>query len=122
MESKLAALKARARKALHGAFSYEARYKDDTLNAAVPVKARWHNRIVLLGDYQDGGYANIIDGIERVIFDRDELAKAGITPIETGTVTILDHNLDVMAVLTLDSREPYVGPVEEKWQVKRDDR
>lgn len=116
----LAAIKAKARKAVHAAFSYAATYHDASLDAAVDVKVRWHNRLVLMGDYDQSGYANVIDGIERIIFDRDELAKLGITPIRGGEVIITDEGMN-QTTLFLDSREKYVGPLEEKWMVARED-
>lgn len=114
-----AAIKARARKAVHAAFSYSATYIDDTLDTAVAVDVRWHNRLVLLGDYQDGGYASVIDGIEKVIFDREQLAEKGLTPRRNGIVVIMEPGFD-STTLYLDTRENYVGPIEEKWMVKRD--
>jgi hypothetical protein len=117
---RLAAVKAKARKAVHAAFSYSATYKDGTLDAAVPVDVRWHNRLVMLGDYDGAGYANVIDGIERIIFDRDQLGTLGITPRRGGVVVITENGMDNTS-LTLDTREKHVGPLEEKWVVTRDD-
>lgn len=116
----LAAIKAKARKAVHAAFSYSATYMDGTLDAAVPVKVRWHNRLVLMGDYDQSGYASVIDGIERIIFDRSELSALGIEPMRGGVVVITDEGMN-STTLTLDVREKYVGPLEEKWQVVRND-
>lgn len=116
----LAQIKAKARKAVHAAFSYSATYKDGTLDAAVPVRVRWHNRLVMLGDYDQSGYANVIDGIERVIFDRSELATLGIEPVRGGVVTITDEGMNNTR-LVLDTCEKHVGPLEEKWMVARED-
>lgn len=118
--ARLAEIKAKARKAVHAAFSYSASYFDDTLNAAVHVDVRWHNRIVMQGDYDQSGYAQIIDGIERIIFDRDQLGTLGIAPRRGGKVTITEPQMPV-TVLILDVREKHVGPLEEKWIVVRDD-
>lgn len=113
-----AEIKARARKAVHAAFSYSATYQDGSLDAAVPVSVRWHNRLVMLGDYQDGGYANVVDGIEKVIFNREELLALGISPRRTGVVTITEPGFN-NTQLILDVLEKYVGPVEETWMVVR---
>lgn len=113
-----AQIKARARKAVHAAFAYRATYKDSTVDTPVIINARWHNKLVLMGDYQDNGYANIIEGIEKVIFDRDEMAAVGITPRQGGVVTIIEPDFGDV-ILELDQRDPYVGPVEEKWSVAR---
>lgn len=115
-----AAIKAKMRKAVHAAFSYSATYKDGTLDAAVEVQVRWHNRLVMLGDYDSSGYANVIDGIERIIFDRDELGTLGVTPRRGGKVVITEEGMN-NTELTLDSREKNVGPLEEKWVVTRED-
>lgn len=117
---RLAAIKAKARKAVHAAFSYSATYQDGTLDAAVGVQVRWHNRLVMLGDYDSSGYANIIDGIERIIFDRDELGSLGLTPRRGGKVVIIEEGMN-STTLTLDSKEKNVGPLEEKWVVVRED-
>lgn len=118
--ARLAEIKAKARKAVHAAFSYAATYQDDTLDAAVDVDVRWHNRLVMTGDYDSSGYANIIDGIERIIFDRDQLGTLGVTPVRGGKVTLTEAGMNG-TVLILDSKEKKVGPLEEKWVVVRDD-
>ena len=73
-----AAIKANARRAVHAAFAYSATYQDSSLDAAVDITVRWHNRLVLLGDFQDSGYSNVVDGIERIIFNLEELATVKI--------------------------------------------
>lgn len=117
---RLAEIKAKARKAVHAAFSYDALYKDPSLDAAVPLSVRWHNRIVMHGDYDQSGYANIIDGIEKVIFDRDELTKLGVTPMRGATLRLTEGGMNNTR-LVLDVREKNVGPLEEKWTVVRED-
>ncbi|QJI52237.1 hypothetical protein [Cronobacter phage JC01] len=116
--SRIAEVKAKARRAVHSAFRLDATYQDASLDAAVPVTVRWHNRIVIQGDYDSSGYANIIDGIERIIFNREELDALGIDPRSGGVLVITEPGFD-NAVLYLDAREPMVGPIEEKWWVKR---
>lgn len=127
---RFAELKAKARKAVHTAFAYSATYKDSSLDTAVTITARWHNKLVLLGDFQDSGYASVVDGIERIIFNLDELAEVvvtkggvestGLIPRKGGVVTITDVGFD-NAELILDVQEPRVGPLEDKWQVRRGD-
>lgn len=117
---RLAEIKAKARKAVHAAFRYDALYKDPSLNAAVPVSVRWHNRLVMHGDYDQSGYANIIDGIEKVIFMRDELETIGLTPVRGATLVLTEKGMNDTR-LVLDVREKSVGPLEEKWTVVRED-
>lgn len=120
--------KAKARKAVHAAFSYAATYQDNTLDAPVPVSVRWHSKMVVLGDFQDSGYASVIEGIQKIIFMRDELEAIsyvkngvelyGIVPRPHGVVTITEPGFG-LPQFSLEVQEEFVGPLEEKWQVKR---
>lgn len=125
-----AAIKANARRAVHAAFAYSATYQDSSLDAAVDITVRWHNRLVLLGDFQDSGYSNVVDGIERIIFNLEELATVkimvdgieseGLTPRKNAVIKITDVGFEGTELI-LEAREPKVGPIEEKWQVIRGD-
>lgn len=115
---RFAAIKAQARRAVHTAFSFDATYQDRSLTDAVPITVRWHNRLVIQGDYDSSGYANVIDGIERVIFNREELATLGIKPVQNAVIIITEEGYEG-TTLFLDQKEAHVGPVEEKWWVKR---
>lgn len=79
MASNFAAIKAKARRDVHASLSVSALYQDYTLDAPVPLSVRWHNKIARFGDVLDAGYAEMIEGVERIIFMRDELSLAGIT-------------------------------------------
>ncbi len=91
-------------------------YEDPARPGLVALKVRWHSRIAIMGDSADAGYANIIDGVNRVIFDRDELAEKGVELTRNGRITFAHPQL-VGTVLILAEREPYEGPVQEIWQV-----
>lgn len=114
--SQITELRTRARRDIHGAFSVAAVYSDDTLDEPVPVSVRWHHRIDRFGDLDAGGYAEVVDGVERLIFDRDELAEKGLQLRRHGLVTLTETGWSGIA-LRLDTREPYDGPVEEIWGV-----
>jgi hypothetical protein len=128
MAGNFAEQKAKARRAVHAAFAYSATYQDASLDTPVPVTVRWHNKLVIMGDFQESGYANVVEGIERIIFNREELELVeyqnngvdlqGLEIRPRGWVVITDPGFEntklVMAV-----REPHVGPIEEKWQVTR---
>ena len=114
--SRITELKARARRDIHGAFCVPAQYTDETLTEPVDVTVRWHHRIDRFGDLDSGGYAEVVDGIERLIFNRDELAEKGVQLRRRGAVTLTEPEW-AGAVLRLDTREPYDGPVEEIWGV-----
>lgn len=128
MAGNFAEQKAKARRAVHAAFAYSATYQDGSLDTPVPVTVRWHNKLVIMGDFQESGYANIVEGIESIIFNREELelveytnnglALQGLLVNPHGVVTITEPGFD-NAQLILAVREPHVGPIEEKWKVTR---
>lgn len=119
MPSNFAAIKAKARRDVHASLSVSARYESYSQEVVFGgLSVRWHNKQQLVGDMDSGGYAQIIDGIERIIFMRDELASAGITLEEGDTVVITAEGFDNVALI-LKTQEPVVGPVEVIWQVAR---
>jgi hypothetical protein len=106
-------VKARTRRVVHNTFGGDAKYMDST-QPEIALTVRWHNKIQVGGDLESGGYAETIEGIERVIFDREELMAKGVTLRNNGTVIMADGT-----VLTLGTQEPIVGPIEVIWQVAR---
>lgn len=118
MASNFAAIKAKARRDVHASFSVSATYQDYSLDTPVPLSVRWHNKIARFGDLLDGGYAEVVEGIERIIFMRDEVEAAGLILRESGFVTITAEGYE-NAVLVLAAQEPKVGPVEVIWMVSR---
>lgn len=113
-------IKAASRRVVHGALSVPCTYTGpDTGAATVEITARLHDRIMVGG--QGGGeqgYATIIEGVTRCIFNREDLTAAGITLQKRGRITFPDYNgqgLDMVAIL--DARDSYDGPVTEKWSV-----
>lgn len=107
-------LKARTRRIVHTTFAGSATYKDNSLIAPVGLNVRWHNKIQLVGALEEG-YAETIEGIERIIFDRDELALKQVNLVHKGQVVMEDGTR-----LRLETQEPIVGPVEVIWQVARE--
>ena len=105
-------VKARTRRAVHDTFGGDAKYFD-SMQPEIALVVRWHNKIQVGGDL-DGGYAETIEGIERVVFDREELAAKGVTLRNNGMVIMADGTR-----LTLGTQEPIVGPIEVVWQVAR---
>lgn len=110
--SQVAAMRKVTQKVL-GALAY---YEDLVNPGLVALQVRWHSRVAVTGDLADVGYANIIDGVNRIIFDRDELAEKGVELARGGKITFSSEHL-VGTVLILGEREPHKGPVEEIWQV-----
>ncbi|HGE7063275.1 TPA: hypothetical protein ACGCAJ_004704, partial [Serratia marcescens] len=75
MASNFAAVKAKARRDVHASLSVSARYESYTGEVVDDLSVRWHNKQALLGDIENGGYASVIEGIERIIFMRAELQE-----------------------------------------------
>lgn len=119
MASNFAAIKAKARRDVHASLSVSARYESYSQETvANGLSVRWHNKQQLLGDLDSGGYAQFIDGIERIIFMQDELQTRGIV-LEEGDVIIITAEGFGNIGLVLKTQEPVVGPVEVIWQVSR---
>lgn len=111
-----AELKSQARQALHDALAVSAQYMDDDLVMPVDITVRWHNKIDRFGDLESGGYPEVVDGINRMIFNIPELTEKGLQLHAGGEVTITAPGFN-NAVLVLASMEPRVGPIEEIWMV-----
>lgn len=119
MAKNFAAIKAKARRDVHRAFGVAASHTDIVSGVLTEgLSVRWHNKQVLLGDLQDSGYASVIEGIERVIFERAELAQKNIN-LKTGDIITITAEGFENARLTIREREPIVGPIEVKWWVSR---
>lgn len=116
MAFNFSACKALARRTVHSYLSVGALYAHSTLAEPVELRVRWHNKIARYGDLEDGGYAEVVEGINRVIFDADELNKKGVVLMKGAHVTLTDPEFN-NAVLVLDTAEPRVGPIEIIWGV-----
>lgn len=114
-----AAIKAKARRDIHDRLSVAAQHADYLSGVLTDISVRWHNKQVLLGDLQDSGYASVIEGIEKIIFLRSELATLGVN-LKTGDRVIITAEGFENAELTLVAQSPIVGPVEVIWQVARE--
>jgi hypothetical protein len=108
----LADLKRQARKVVHDTMSVPAVYENPALPGSVDLRVRWHNKIAINGDLVEAGYAEMIEGINRVIFEKAELDEKGVNLARGHKLTVWDGT-----VLMLDSQEPAVGPVTVIWRV-----
>lgn len=120
-----AAAKAIARQAVHDTLGVRAFYSDDSVNN-VEIKARWHNRISKsFGDLDGAGYSEIIEGIDRIIFNRvyvegeSSVVDAQGFPLQLKRAGLVEFEMLPGAVFELDTMEPITGPVEEVWMVSR---
>lgn len=103
-----------ARRAVHDALAGAAFYTDDTLAAPVALAVRWHNRQIVDGG--GDGFAAVVEGLNRLIFDADELAAKGVTLRRNGLVTLVDY---ADMVVGLDILRPSDGPIGVVWDVVR---
>lgn len=121
-----ASLKASTRRAVHDTFKVNALYQDAFMSQPLAVSVRWHNKIGVVGQDTNDGYAEVIEGVDRLIFNREELQRlAHVTdnnqplyPTKGGKVKLTDPLFNG-AVLVLDTKEPTTGPVDEVWNVTR---
>lgn len=129
----LAEIKARTRRAIHGRLAVPALYYpngslDDPADPPVEgITVRWHNKIDTTGDL-DGSYGSVIEGIDRLIFLRSNIADvnaarvladpdAELISLRRGALVEIAGYQD--ALFHLDSEEPADGPEEIAWVVAR---
>lgn len=113
-------LKAQARAALHGAMAVPASYSYDgdtfptaeQLDAGLKLTARWHMKMKISGERSSDDVA-FLEGVNRLIFNADELAALGLTLEQNGEVTIPGY----AKTLRLDQREDDDGPANVYWSV-----
>lgn len=130
----LADIKAKARRAIHGKLAVAATlidedhptgliFADDYTGPGLAV--RYHNKIDRNGDL-DGDYAEIIDGIDRLVFNDENLAAVSAALEDNGEAPLVLARAAVVTIpeykglrFTLDSQEPPDGPLEVIWVVAR---
>lgn len=114
MRFDFAAAKAQARRVVHDTLAVQAFFKDTPTSAEQEITARYHSKLVQQGTI-DGEGAQILEGADQVVFNRELLAELGITPVRGSVVRFPAYDL----TLSLDLRKPYEGPIEEIWEVTR---
>lgn len=122
----LADIKARARRAIHGRLAVAARLVDDAHPEGVDgLTVRYHNKLARNGDL-NGDYAEIIEGIERLIFLDENVAEVSAAQVAAGECPlVLSRGAEITIAgykgitLVLDSQEPPDGPAETAWVVAR---
>ena len=123
--------KSLVRRTVHKTFGVLAFYKDSSLSTPVEISARWHNKIERMGDLENQGYAEIIQGIDRVIFDVADARRIGIKRNGEVSFPELSAGLGVSLggvlggensgppAFVLNTCEPSSGPDQEVWLVTR---
>lgn len=124
-------VKATARRAVHNTLAVQAYYQDASMSAPIPVKARYHTKLIRGGDLDNSGYAEVIEGVDKVVFAASDARKFGFKTGGTITFSSGAGGFGVSmgsafggeetgsAVFILRSREPNTGPFEEVWDVTR---
>lgn len=117
-------VKAQARRKVHQVFALPCSLARGFRDGSGPIllTARLHDKLAVGGDLAGGGYATIIEGVTRAIFNREELATADAglpVVLERGDhVTFFNYQgIGHDVTVELDARDPYDGPINERWSV-----
>lgn len=113
-----AALKAQVRQTVHDTLSIAADYSDDN-TSPVELRVRFHTKINRFGDMLDQGWAEVVEGVNRLIFNKPELDQNSVTLRRGGKVTFTDPHFEGI-VLVLHVQEPDSGPIDAIWQVSQE--
>lgn len=115
----IARAKLKGRQALHRALAAPAVYRDTSTPVdGLGITVRWHNKLVRNGA-QEGGYdAEILEGIDRLVFQKSDLAVNAVELKTKGTVTV-PFDDGSSAVFRLEAEEPEDGPENRYWSVSR---
>lgn len=130
----LADIKAKARRSIHGRAAVPALLVDPAHPAGLLLgeeyagpgfRVRYHNKIDRSGDL-DGDYSEIIDGIDRLVFNDENIAAVSAALVENGQPPLVLQRGAVVTIpeykglrFTLDSQQPPDGPLEVVWVVAR---
>jgi hypothetical protein len=109
-------IKAMTRRQVHATFAVPCVLT--TGDGSFSVTARLHGKQMVGGDIESQGYSVTIEGVFRVVFNREELAILGVKPARGDRVTFADYigpGQDI--TVELDARDEYDGPIDEKWSV-----
>lgn len=114
-----AAAKLQARRAVHTVFGVQAFYSDASINPPIETRARWHSRVSKpFGDLYDGaGYAEVIEGIDRIVLIPERLDGTPFVPVHGGKFTFT--NIPGVTFI-LDTRDPNMGLPTVAWSVTRE--
>ena len=110
-----AATKATLRQTVHDVLQVDATVVVVPGDDPLPITTRWHDKINRFGNLENAGWAQVVEGIDRLIFNRPELTSKGIVLTSNSVVTLLAAG----DKFQLDVKEPPNGPVEEVWVVVR---
>jgi hypothetical protein len=107
-----AALKAQTRQTVNDFLAVDGfLYTNDEGPDGTPLSVRWHDKINRFGNNDNMGWAERVEGIDRLIFNKPELATLGLK---------LSRNMEIWIesaskTFALEFAEPEDGPIEEIW-------
>lgn len=104
MTFNFADLKVETRRAVHDTLGVPAFYQDDTMSAPRAITARWFNKSAKYGDLVEAGYAEVVEGVDRVVFFPCDYPT--IRFVRNGVITFPDYKMS----FRLDTLEPPDGP------------
>lgn len=113
-----AAAKKRVRRIVHDTLAITAEYDDADTVEPVPLRVRWHYKQTVVGDLEAQGYPQSIDTINKVVFDREELAAKNVVISRGGRLKFTADGFG-NAVVAVDTKDTMAGPTEEIWYVGR---
>lgn len=128
-------IKAKARRAIHGrlavpvtSFTDEAHPGGLSFGASLnppSLTVRYHNKMARDGNL-DGDYAEVIEGIDRLIFHDENIAEVSAALVAEGQpALVLSRGAEIVIQpyqglrFILDTQEPPDGPSEIVWVVAR---
>lgn len=107
-----AAVKTQLRRTVHDTFRVAALYyENDSVVAPQAIMARWHNKIDRFGDIENQGYAEYVQGIDRIVFIPSDYPDVVLR--KDARVVFPGYNV----AFFLSVKETNSGPLEEIWQV-----
>ncbi len=113
MSFDFASLKATTRRVVQDTLGVSATYQDDSMDEPVSVCVRYKNKVKRMGELNDGGYAEVIEGIDQIVLIPSDYPE--VTFKRGGTITITQYD----ATYVLDFAEPTNGPLTQVWHVAR---
>lgn len=109
-----ASVKTRARQVVHDTLGVPAFYKQNAASDPLDLTVRWFEKRVRQGVISGEG-AEIMEGVDQVLFNIPQLLERGAILARGATVVIPAYSL----TLSLDYELPRDGPVEVIWAVVR---
>ena len=117
MPFNFATARANSRRVVHSTFAVDAYFTDSSVDGFEPteIKARWHNKLALYGDPEQEGYAQILQGIDRIV-----LIPSDYPHLEFAKGDIIEFGSPINKRFSLQSLEPSDGPLKGVWHAQEE--